>query len=349
MMDYIEVSGKTRDDAIMKASMRLGTPSNELDIQVISEGSKGFFGIGSKPFVIRARKKEEPKAADPAQGKGNEPGTESEGIPKQEENHGEGVPAKIPREEPKEEFASESILEKNDAQLAAQKSKNTPLAEEDIGKQDTDTDKKDTDKKNSDKEYSYKRNSDKNNKQQSQQVPQKYKQKEHKPRKEGRQVQIITDEGQIDEIKKKAEKFLADVFQAMGIEVHMDSTYDKKDGSLNVIFSGEDMGILIGKRGQTLDSLQYLAGIVLNKGKNSYVRLKLDTENYRARRKETLENLAKGISSKVRKTKTQVVLEPMNPYERRIIHSTLQGNRYVETFSEGAEPYRHVVVKPKGK
>ena len=106
------------------------------------------------------------------------------------------------------------------------------------------------------------------------------------------------------------------------------------------------MGILIGKRGQTLDSLQYLTSLVVNKGKANYIRVKLDTEDYRRRRKETLENLARGIAYKVKKTRKPVVLEPMNPYERRIIHSALQG-KYVETVSEGEEPYRHVVVKLK--
>ena len=105
------------------------------------------------------------------------------------------------------------------------------------------------------------------------------------------------------------------------------------------------MGILIGKRGQTLDSLQYLTSLVVNKNRQGYIRVKLDTEDYRRRRKETLENLARGIAYKVKKTRKPVVLEPMNPYERRIIHSALQGNRYVETTSEGEEPYRHVVVK----
>lgn len=109
------------------------------------------------------------------------------------------------------------------------------------------------------------------------------------------------------------------------------------------------MGILIGKRGQTLDSLQYLTSLVVNKGTQGYVRVKLDTEDYRNRRKETLENLARSIAYKVRKTRKTVSLEPMNPYERRIIHSALQGNRYVETYSEGNEPYRHVVVKLKNR
>ena len=117
--------------------------------------------------------------------------------------------------------------------------------------------------------------------------------------------------------------------------------------ALEVDFEGEDMGILIGKRGQTLDSLQYLTSLVVNKGKSDYIRVKLDTEDYRRRRKETLENLARGIAYKVKKTRKPVVLEPMNPYERRIIHSALQGNKFVETYSEGSEPYRHVVVAPK--
>ena len=126
-------------------------------------------------------------------------------------------------------------------------------------------------------------------------------------------------------------------------EVEITSKYNTNDGCLEVAFEGEDMGILIGKRGQTLDSLQYLTSLVVN----NYIRVKLDTEDYRRRRKETLENLARGIAYKVKKTRKPVVLEPMNPYERRIIHSALQGNKYVETVSEGEEPYRHVVVKLK--
>ena len=130
------------------------------------------------------------------------------------------------------------------------------------------------------------------------------------------------------------------------MEVELKTEIDQ-DGALCVDMSGEHMGILIGKRGQTLDSLQYLTSLVVNKNRQGYIRVKLDTEDYRRRRKETLENLARGIAYKVKKTRKAVVLEPMNPYERRIIHSALQGNRYVETTSEGEEPYRHVVVKLK--
>lgn len=147
----------------------------------------------------------------------------------------------------------------------------------------------------------------------------------------------------------RVEEFLADVFAAMQIDAKIEITENKEENTMNVDLSGEDMGVLIGKRGQTLDSLQYLTSLVVNKEQQDYVRVKVDTENYRSRRKDTLENLAKNIAFKVRKTRKPVVLEPMNPYERRIIHSALQGNKYVETYSEGNEPYRHVVVVYKGK
>ena len=171
--------------------------------------------------------------------------------------------------------------------------------------------------------------------------------REEKP-KQSKPVEIITDPAEIKDIEDRAIAFLRDVFASMNLgEVEITSKYNTNDGCLEVAFEGEDMGILIGKRGQTLDSLQYLTSLVLNKGKTNYIRVKLDTEDYRRRRKETLENLARGIAYKVKKTRKPVVLEPMNPYERRIIHSALQGNKYVETVSEGEEPYRHVVVKLK--
>ena len=171
--------------------------------------------------------------------------------------------------------------------------------------------------------------------------------REEKP-KQSKPVEIITDPAEIKEVEERAIVFLRDVFASMNLgEVEITSKYNTNDGCLEVAFEGEDMGILIGKRGQTLDSLQYLTSLVVNKGKANYIRVKLDTEDYRRRRKETLENLARGIAYKVKKTRKPVVLEPMNPYERRIIHSALQGNKYVETVSEGEEPYRHVVVKLK--
>ena len=143
------------------------------------------------------------------------------------------------------------------------------------------------------------------------------------------------------------EQFLQDLFRAMNMEVHSEIDYNESDRTMNIVFSGDEMGILIGKRGQTLDSLQYIISLVVNKESDSYIRVKVDTENYRERRKETLETLAKNIAYKVKRSRRSVALEPMNPYERRIIHSALQNDRYVETHSEGEEPYRKVVVTLK--
>ena len=144
-----------------------------------------------------------------------------------------------------------------------------------------------------------------------------------------------------------AKIFLNDVFAAMDMTVVTEATYDAAEKELSINLSGDDMGVLIGKRGQTLDSLQYLVSLVVNKGNDDYIRVKVDTENYRQRRKDTLENLAKNMAFKVKRTRRPLSLEPMNPYERRIIHSALQNDSYVTTHSEGEEPYRHVVVTLK--
>ncbi len=141
--------------------------------------------------------------------------------------------------------------------------------------------------------------------------------------------------------------FLKKVFDSMGIESQIEVEIDNEENTMNIELSGDQMGVLIGKRGATLDSLQYLVSLVVNKESENYIKVKLDTENYRARRKETLENLAKNLAHKVKRVRRTVYLEPMNPYERRIIHSTLQNDKYVETHSEGEEPYRKVVITLK--
>ena len=180
---------------------------------------------------------------------------------------------------------------------------------------------------------------------------------ERKPRKEVRETK---EEAEPEEPKREetvlaevqdvtvqaVEEFLKNTLKAMNMEVEIQSEIDS-DGALSVNMSGDHMGILIGKRGQTLDALQYLANRVANKHQDGYVRVKLDTENYRARREETLRHLAKNIAHKVKRTRRPVALEPMNPYERRIIHSSLQSDPYVTTHSEGDEPYRKVVVTLK--
>lgn len=276
-MEFREFSAKTVDEAITKASLEFETFSENLEIEVISEGKSGFLGFGAKPAIIKVRKKEASEQLE---------------TPVEEERKEEAAAQEIPKtarketvKEPKKEVKKE--------------------------------------------------------------VKREVKKETEQPKEERKVVERSPEE--VAEMKSEAEKFLGGVFKAMELEVEIKMDYKAEEGNLDIEFVGHDMGILIGKRGQTLDSLQYLTSLVVNKGRQGYVRVKLDTEDYRNRRKETLENLARSIAYKVRKTRKTVSLEPMNPYERRIIHSALQGNRYVETYSEGNEPYRHVVVKLKNR
>lgn len=257
-MEFREFSAKTVDEAITKASLEFEVSSENLEIQIVSEGKTGFLGFGAKPAIIKAAKKEVEKS-----------------LPKEQK--------KKPVEKVKEEVK--------------------PVKEA---------------------------------------APEIVKEIEKEAPREEKKV-IVRSEEEIANMKAEAEKFLSGVFKAMNMEVEIKMEYKAAEGNLDIEFIGHDMGILIGKRGQTLDSLQYLTSLVVNKGTQGYVRVKLDTEDYRNRRKETLENLARSIAYKVRKTRKTVSLEPMNPYERRIIHSALQGNRYVETYSEGNEPYLSLI------
>lgn len=167
------------------------------------------------------------------------------------------------------------------------------------------------------------------------------KQEEKKAEKK-EQSKVKTTENDVQHFEE-GKKFLEDVFEKMGMKVNVEYELGEED-TLEINLTGDGMGVLIGKRGQTLDSLQYLTSLVVNRSGEHYIRVKLDTENYRARRKETLESLAKNIAYKVKRTRKSMSLEPMNPYERRIIHSVLQSDNFVMTRSEGEEPYRHVVV-----
>ena len=308
MEDYIQFSAKTKSEAITKACIELGVSSDQLEIQVISEGSNGFFGIGSKPAVIKVRKIEPVSEEEEMKEIVETVKLDSfkEEAPVQEEKKTEAIkPVKKEIKEPK---------------AVSEKPRQPKPVKERVAKE----------------------------KQPREFREPKEKQIREKTAKPAKPVEILTDPEEIKEVENRAKVFLRDVFASMNLgEVEITSEYNTTDGSLEVDFEGEDMGILIGKRGQTLDSLQYLTSLVVNKGKSNYIRVKLDTEDYRKRRKETLENLARGIAYKVRKTRKPVILEPMNPYERRIIHSALQGNKFVETVSEGEEPYRHVVVKLK--
>ena len=319
MEDYVQFSAKTKSEAITKACIELGTSSDQLDIQVVSEGSSGFFGIGSKPAIIKVRKIE--TVSDEEEIKEIVDTVKVEAI-KEDENR-KKAPKPVKKQAPRQEEKKEP----KKADLAKEpKEKPVKPAKEKI----------------------YKERPVKERQPKETEGTVKERQPKERPVKPSKPVEVITDPQEIKEIEERAIVFLKDVFASMDLgEVEITSKYNTTDGCLEVDFEGEDMGILIGKRGQTLDSLQYLTSLVVNKGKSNYIRVKLDTEDYRRRRKETLENLARGIAYKVRKTRKPVVLEPMNPYERRIIHSSLQGNKYVETISEGEEPYRHVVVRLK--
>ena len=314
MEDFIQFSAKTKSEAITKACIELGVSSDQLEIQVVSEGSNGFFGIGSKPAIIKVRKVE-PVSEEEEEMKEIVETVKldsfKEEAPVKEEKKPEPVKAAKEAREPK------AVSPKQEKPRQPKPAKERPVKE-------------------------------KQPKEPKQFREQKEKPAKEKPVKPSKPVEILTDPEEIKEVENRAKVFLRDVFASMNLgEVEITSEYNPADGSLEVDFEGQDMGILIGKRGQTLDSLQYLTSLVVNKGKSNYIRVKLDTEDYRKRRKETLENLARGIAYKVKKTRKTVVLEPMNPYERRIIHSALQGNKFVETVSEGEEPYRHVVVKLK--
>lgn len=265
-MECREFSAKTVDEAITKASLEFETFSENLEIEVISEGKAGFLGFGSKPAIIKARKKETIQSVEEPTVK-EEPKAVKKEVRKEVKKEIKKEPKKEVKVEPEQPKEERKVVERSPEEIA--------------------------------------------------------------------------------EMKAEAEKFLSGVFKAMELEVEIKMDYKAAEGNLDIEFVGQDMGILIGKRGQTLDSLQYLTSLVVNKGRQGYVRVKLDTEDYRNRRKETLENLARSIAYKVRKTRKTVSLEPMNPYERRIIHSALQNNPYVSTHSEGEEPYRKVVVTLK--
>lgn len=315
-MDMITVSAKTLDEAITKALIELQTTSEHLHYEVIEKGSSGLFGIfGAKPCVIRAKvmSEEEEKAVKKAAADKEKAEKEAARAAAKAAEEKAKAEAKAAAEKAKAEEMAKAAAAK-----AAQKASEKPV-EKPVEKAS---------------EKAPQKAAEKNVKQSTSEK------KEVKPEK----TPLKVDEAAV---QTKAKEFLTQVFGAMDMTVEISTTFDTAEGELQVMMSGADMGILIGKRGQTLDSLQYLVSLVVNKETEGYLRVKLDTENYRERRKETLETLAKNISYKVKRTKRPVSLEPMNPYERRIIHSALQNDRYVVTRSEGEDPYRHVVISLK--
>ena len=328
MEEYIKVSGKTVEDAVLEASIQLGTTRDNIEYNILEYETKGFLGLGAKKALIEARKKKsdediisevfsEKKSPAPAAKKPVKEEKKAEKAAEKTKKVEKKPEKKAEKAEKKPEKADEKTIEKK-AEKAAEKAVEKK-AEKAAAKAEKKAEK-------------------------SMEKAEKKEQKEEKAAKVPREKapKVPADP---EQAKARAVEFLQDVCKAMQIDVQIDTFFE--DDTLSVELSGEDMGILIGKRGQTLDSMQYLTSLVVNKGNASYVRVKIDTENYRERRKATLENLAKNIAFKVKKTRRPVYLEPMNPYERRIIHSALQNDPFVTTHSEGEEPARKVVVTLK--
>ena len=381
--EYIEITEKTVSEAITAACQKLAVPSERIEYEVIDPGKTGFLGIGARPAKIRARVKQgmedsaefdtsaiisdvlkgkDDKKKAPDQRPKEKRKEERKDNKKKESNkNSEKTVAKKPlvKEEAaetaspavKEETASEE--KRSSAEAAAGKAEKTETSDSGF------SGKKGSGRKDfSEKSYEKgsrgrgRRRQRRNDRDEYSAASRDHEQERstaaesHSAPKKKSAVPVLTDE-QVAEIKQRAETFLTDVFQAMDLDANVSSSYDRETGMLTIDMKGENMGVLIGKRGQTLDSLQYLVSLVVNKGIDGYIHVKADTENYRERRKKTLENLAKNIASKVKRNRTSVALEPMNPYERRIIHSALQGDRYVTTYSEGEEPYRKVIVTMK--
>ena len=309
MEEYITVTAKTVKDAILEASLKLETFRDNIEYEVIEEGSTGFLGFGSKKAVIKARKKVAVEDILKEEIKEEKPAKREKREFKKEKKEFKETRKEFKKE--RKEFHKEKKAEEKPVKEEAVKEEPVKAAEETPVV--------------------------------TEEAAAPVAEAPAESRKERKVVSLTPEEK--EEAKEKAVKFMKDVFASIEMEVEVTASFE--DEVLNVEMSGEDMGVLIGKRGQTLDSLQYLTSLVVNKGKSGYVRVKVDTENYRSRRKETLENLAKNIAYKVKRTRRPVFLEPMNPYERRIIHSALQNDPYVTTHSEGEEPYRKVVVTLK--
>ena len=326
--EYIEITEKTLDEAITTACRRLSVTSTRLDYVVVQKEKSGFLGIGAKPAIIKARVKDASEVTQAIL---------DDVISKAEKKLSGKAEAKKPAEDMKK---AEEKAEKASVKEVEKVEKKAEKAE----KKDKEKEAKKTVKKN-------KKKAPASVKDVSESIPAASKESDAEEKaapapKKKPAIPQLTDE-EISKIKKTAHDFLVDIFKAMEMEVDISEDYQKDTGILTVNMEGEDMGVLIGKRGQTLDSLQYLLSLVINKDVDGYIHVKADTENYRERRKKTLENLAKNIAFKVKRTRQPVALEPMNPYERRIIHSALQNEKFITTYSEGEEPYRKVIVALK--
>lgn len=283
-MDYSEKWGVDVEEAVKLALMDLKVSRDEVEVTVLEEPSKGFFGIGSKLAKVRVEKKKKPEP--------------------------EPVAVK-------------------------------PAAEADIVKERPARETRPQEKE----QKSNKKNHKENKGSKSNRAPKEQKPREQKSR-EVKEIASIVDKSKLHDIEDhEALRFLKEVTEKMGLDLSIRAMAG--DDMVYLEMDGKDSGTVIGKRGQTLDSIQYLTSLVVNKNSEKYIKVVVDAENYRAKRQKTLEQLANRLAAKVIKTKKYVRLEPMNPYERKVIHATLQQNRNITTRSEGEEPYRRVVIEYK--
>nr|WP_314634876.1 RNA-binding cell elongation regulator Jag/EloR [uncultured Oribacterium sp.] len=330
-MDKFRVSAKTVEEAITKATISLGCTSDRISYNVIVQGSNGLFGIGAKPWIIEAWEKDEAEIAKEKAEVEKPAAVEKAAFEKKEaegKRESSSVEEKMQSSEKKEEKASEE--NKTFSHHSSQE------------KKDEKKEKK-FEKKEGFKGFS--RGGYDPIPAPLSSTPVKREEKSFEGRSPEKREFTPLSEEEITVVTKAALDFLSSVFQGMEMEVELQTEFRNNSNELYINLVGPDMGILIGKRGQTLDSLQYLCSLVVNKNHGEeYLRVKLDTEDYRKRREQTLRSLAKNIAYKVKKNRKSVHLEPMNPYERRIIHAALQSDSQVSTKSEGEDPFRHVVI-----
>ncbi|MCD7855228.1 MAG: KH domain-containing protein [Clostridiales bacterium] len=331
-MDYIEMTGKTINEAVEKGREFLGLDFDQVDWDILEEPRKGFLGIGARDakvivkragFDIEAAKKaEEEKAAKKAAEEAKKK-AEAERRAKAEEERKAAEAAKAAAKA----AAEAERKAKAEAEKKAAEAKKSAESERKTKAKAETKPKKEAAKKEAAPAAAVENKA----------------QNTEETAEETQKVEINTEKAVAD-----ATVFLKQFFETMNLKVEIEKK-DESGRQLYLDLTGDDMGVIIGKRGQTLDSLQYLTNLVVNKGNSPYISIHLDTKDYRKKRKETLENLARNLAKKAKHIRRNVILEPMSPYERRIIHSTLQNDRYVTTFSEGVEPYRHVVISPKYK
>ena len=310
-MDSARVSARNYDEALTKALIELGTTSDNVDVEIIERGTNGFLGIiGVKPWTLKVTVK---KSKD------------IEVAKKKNTNVAKNVSAS----------AAPKVSEKVREQKSPIEKKDEPVKEPVSQKKEVKVEPVETSKaKEEVKEIST-------------EAVDEYTKFYGEDNYESSNKKILTND-ELEAVRGVVDSFLNDLFKAMDLPAHANYNFSFKTNELSIVIEGEeDLGVLIGKRGQTLDSLQYILSLVVNKSSESYIRIKLDTENYRKKRKEKLELLAKNIASKVKKTGRFTELEPMNAYERRIIHAVLQSDNMVSTKSVGEEPFRHITIYPK--